>query len=133
MGSVAPEAASALPANVAFDWSLIRRLVLARDGSRCQDCGAVGSSGDLDVHHLVPRSSGGTDEPANLITLCDGCHGRRHPNLQVSLSRRMIERWALRLARLLDRDGELPEELSRLSLGLRLLGVEVCARGNSTQ
>lgn len=71
----------------------MRAIVLARDAHHCQDCGSWEDPCQLDVHHLVPRSAGGGDEPSNLITLCDGCHGARHPNLQVSLSRRMIERW----------------------------------------
>ncbi|MGH3094020.1 MAG: RecQ family ATP-dependent DNA helicase [Gaiellaceae bacterium] len=98
-------------------------MALARDGYRCAECGESEPS-LLDVHHRVPRSAGGSDDPANLLTLCDGCHGRRHPNLQVSLSRRMIERWAIRLARWLDVSRELPDEISALSSGLRLFGVE---------
>jgi ATP-dependent DNA helicase RecQ len=44
-------------------------------------------------------------------------------NLQVSLARRTIERWALALARFLDRGRELPEEIRALDAGLRLFGV----------
>lgn len=32
----------------------------------------------LENHHLVPRSSGGSNDPTNLITLCHVCHGRAH-------------------------------------------------------
>jgi ATP-dependent DNA helicase RecQ len=76
------------------------------------------------VHHLVRRADGGRDEASNCITLCDGCHATRHPRLQVALSRRMMQRWALRLARLLDRAGELPEETRALRGALALFGVE---------
>ena len=68
------------------------------------------------------------DDPANLITLCDGCHAARHPNLQVSLSRRMLERWALRLAYLLDRENQLPE-VDGLQTALRLLGANRLPEG----
>lgn len=34
--------------------------------------------GKLNVHHIVPVSEGGGDEPTNLITLCVGCHRKRH-------------------------------------------------------
>jgi ATP-dependent DNA helicase RecQ len=44
-------------------------------------------------------------------------------NLQVSLARRTIERWALALARFLDRGRELPVESRALNAGLRLFGV----------
>ena len=63
------------------------------------------------------------DDPANLITLCDGCHAARHPNLQGTLARRVIERWGLRLARWLDRRGELADLDESLGATLRLLGV----------
>ena len=126
MGSLAPEA---IPSGQPTDWQEIRASVLVRDGRRCADCSAVERAADLDIHHLVPRSAGGSDEPSNLITLCDGCHGARHPNLQVSLSRRMIERWAFRLVRVLDRQHEFPEELQGLPAALRLLGVERLREG----
>jgi 5-methylcytosine-specific restriction endonuclease McrA len=79
-------------------WQDIRRMVLARDCHRCRDCGESADRRILDVHHLVRRADGGRDEVSNCITLCDGCHGARHPRLQLALSRRMMERWALRLA-----------------------------------
>lgn len=101
-------------------WEETRRVALRRDGYNC----AEGDRPSLDVHHRVPRSAGGTDEASNLVTLCDGCRARRHPNLQVSLSRRSIERWALRLARWLDRQRTLPDEVEGLSAALRLFGKE---------
>ncbi|WP_240545250.1 HNH endonuclease [Sinorhizobium fredii] len=51
---------------------------------------------------------GGTDEPSNLVTLCDGCHAAHHPNLAGGLARRVIERWAMRLARWLDKGARRP-------------------------
>jgi ATP-dependent DNA helicase RecQ len=105
-------------------WEEIRQIVLARDKNRCVSCGEVCEGGDADVHHLVPRSLGGSDAPSNLVTLCDGCHGAHHPNLQVSLSRRFIERWAMRLAKWLDRQRELPKATPNLGGALRLLGLE---------
>jgi ATP-dependent DNA helicase RecQ len=41
----------------------------------------------------------------------------------------MIERWALRLARLLDFNDSIPDEFEGLSVGLRLLGVERLREG----
>lgn len=107
----------------AAHWSEVRRLVLARDNNTCVACRIVPTAGEADVHHLVPLAAGGRDDPANLITLCDGCHAARHPNLQVSLARRMIERWGLRLARWLDRQHELGSLDESLGAALRLLGV----------
>ena len=77
---------------------------------------------NLDVHHLIPRFLAGTDDLSNLISLCDSCHAARHPNLQFSLARRIIRLWGLRLARLLDMQGELPENLHAIEGALHLLG-----------
>jgi ATP-dependent DNA helicase RecQ len=101
-----------------------RELVLRRDGFRCRQCGELCHRQDADVHHLIPRSMGGSDDPANLITLCDGCHATHHPNLQIKLSRRLIERWSLRLVRWLDRNGEIAKAATNLSPALRLFGLE---------
>src|ERR1022692_3604553 len=49
--------------------------VRERDGWRCQKCG---SSHDLQVHHILPRSKLGDDVAENLITLCNTCHCRVH-------------------------------------------------------
>lgn len=117
-----PAARIAPDAGAAAERAAIRRTVLARDGSRCVECGAA--TGDLHLHHLVPRAFGGTDAADNLVTLCAGCHAARHPNLQAGLGRRFVERWAWRLARLLDRD--LPPGTGGEQLGhaMRILGVD---------
>ena len=41
-------------------------------------CCACGSINGLEVHHLVPKSSGGTDDEKNLLTICFECHGKVH-------------------------------------------------------
>lgn len=41
-------------------------------------CVACAATDDLHHHHLVPRSAGGSDDAANLITLCAGCHFTLH-------------------------------------------------------
>lgn len=105
------------------NWRAARAVALARDANMCKSCGQLCRAGEADVHHLVPRALGGGDEPSNLITLCDGCHAARHPNLQGGLARRTIERWGLRLARWLDRQHQLGDLDESLGLALRLLGV----------
>lgn len=48
----------------------------ARDGYKCRCCGKKNYR--LEVHHLLPRSRGGSDKLANLITLCSNCHHLAH-------------------------------------------------------
>lgn len=50
-----------------------RDAVLARDRHRCQAPGCRHIH-HLEVHHILPRSKGGTNRMDNLITLCSGCH-----------------------------------------------------------
>jgi hypothetical protein len=44
-----------------------------RDGYRCTSCGATEA---LNVHHIIPRREGGTDDLDNLIVLCRKCHSK---------------------------------------------------------
>lgn len=38
---------------------------------QCEDCG---STVELVWHHVIPFSEGGTDDPQNLVVLCNACH-----------------------------------------------------------
>jgi len=67
---------------------------------------------------------GGGDELANLVTLCDVCHAAHHPTLMGELARRVVERWAIRLARWLDREGIVGESVGNFGPALRLFGLE---------
>lgn len=105
------------------DWLSIRAAVLERDRHRCVGCGHACSGSEAHVHHLIPRSAGGKDDPGNLITLCASCHAAHHPNLQVGLARRSIVRWAAKLAHILDRSREIGSLDESLEVVLRLLGI----------
>ena len=68
--------------------------ILYRDNFTCQDCGEFHAlinehgmvlpvdDGQVDIHHILPVSEGGGDEPSNLITLCKKCHQERHRALR---------------------------------------------------
>lgn len=57
-------------------WQKIRSAILERDGRRCVNCG---SRSVLNVHHLNYDHLYGEEKfPADLITLCRGCHGDLH-------------------------------------------------------
>jgi ATP-dependent DNA helicase RecQ len=106
------------------DWTKVREGVLLRDNHQCVECGTRCRDADADVHHLLPRSAGGTDEPSNLVTLCDGCHAAHHPKLAGRLARRVMERWAVKLALWLDRHGKISEASRNFGAVLRLFGLE---------
>jgi hypothetical protein len=79
----------------------VARAVLLRDG-HCRRPGCEHRH-HLEVHHLIPRSWGGRDDPANLAAVCTRCHatlaphGRwmlvGNPNLPHGLQLVTIEQW----------------------------------------
>jgi 5-methylcytosine-specific restriction endonuclease McrA len=58
----------------------VRRFVVRRDRGACRVPGCR-STANLELHHIVPRSRGGSHEASNLIQLCDGCHTAHHRGL----------------------------------------------------
>lgn len=55
-----------------------KAMVLNRDNYTCQYCKGRHKDSKLEVHHIVFRSQGGSDEESNLITLCHTCHKDLH-------------------------------------------------------
>lgn len=55
-------------------WVERRAEIRKRDGYRCVQCGKIGVL--LEVHHKVARRHDGTDDPDNLLTLCEDCHAK---------------------------------------------------------
>ena len=51
-----------------------------QDVISCEACGKQGriDGGGYDLHHIVYRSQGGTDEVENCILLCRRCHDKAH-------------------------------------------------------
>jgi 5-methylcytosine-specific restriction endonuclease McrA len=54
--------------------SLTRQNILRRDRNQCQYCG---STRNLTLDHLLPRSRGGQSTWYNLITACSRCNSRK--------------------------------------------------------
>jgi DEAD/DEAH box helicase domain-containing protein len=73
--------------NYGPDWSRIRGEVRARDGYRCQVCGALEIGRSHHVHHKVPFRSFTSREEANrrenLVTLCADCHRKVELNVRI--------------------------------------------------
>lgn len=67
-------------------WWEVRKLIEKRSGGRCESRsnGARCSAKGVEVHHIVKLSDGGTNNPSNLIMLCQSCHDRRHRHLMRS-------------------------------------------------
>lgn len=64
-----------------WSWGAVSKYVAQRDGFKCQRCGVVdenrlngGHYARLQCDHIVPVKDGGTDDPANLRSLCHDCH-----------------------------------------------------------
>ncbi|MBK9471147.1 MAG: HNH endonuclease [bacterium] len=72
-------------ANKAIIPPKVRASVLARDRHRCATPGC-GATRFLEVHHVVPRSLGGSNREENLVTMCSRCHAFAHEkNTQVAV------------------------------------------------
>ena len=57
------------------DWFSLKEEVIAKYGRKCINCG---TTDNIDVHHKIPLSEGGTNCWDNLIPLCRNCHEELH-------------------------------------------------------
>lgn len=57
--------------------ALNRRAVFARDGHRCQYCGAAAEN----IDHVVPRSRGGLHAWDNVVASCRPCNARKRDHM----------------------------------------------------
>lgn len=60
-----------------FGFWNVREYVLFRDNHQCQHCYGKSKDKVLNVHHLESRKTG-SDNPDNLVTLCETCHKAYH-------------------------------------------------------
>jgi len=56
------------------NWQSKRAEIMMRDDYTCMRCDSKKHADKLTVHHIKPRSKGGGDYSANLVTLCPRCH-----------------------------------------------------------
>ena len=63
-----------------YGFANTKAYVLTRDTYTCQHCKGKSKDSRLEVHHILYRSEGGSDEQENLITLCKTCHDKVHSN-----------------------------------------------------
>ena len=58
-----------------------KAMILNRDNYTCQYCKGKHKDSKLEVHHIIYRSNGGSNEESNLITLCHTCHQNVHKGI----------------------------------------------------
>ena len=80
-----------------YGFANTKAYVLARDGYTCQHCRGKTTDRRLEVHHLVFRSHQGSDDEANLLTLCKTCHDGLHAGI-VTLKQKGVKQGTLRHA-----------------------------------
>lgn len=61
-----------------YGFESTKAMVLNRDGYTCKCCHGKHKDSKLEVHHIVYRSHGGSDDAENLVTLCHTCHKALH-------------------------------------------------------
>ena len=107
-----------------MSWRQKRKEILKRDQWLCCICSKPIKGRDAHVHHKLPRALGGADTSDNLISLCSGCHSLKHMNLQASLGRRFLEKIAVRVAKIFDKENLIQIDGGKLGLALRYLNVK---------
>jgi hypothetical protein len=60
-----------------YNYNNLQSYVIAREYGKCQLCGKE-YNGKWNLHHIIPRSNGGTDRPANIALLHEDCHKKLH-------------------------------------------------------
>jgi 5-methylcytosine-specific restriction endonuclease McrA len=81
--------------------ALTRRAVFARDGWRCQYCGASAEN----VDHVIPKSRGGLHVWENVVASCRRCNSRKENRAPHDVGMRLL------------REPFVPRDGLRLSLG----------------
>jgi 5-methylcytosine-specific restriction endonuclease McrA len=65
-----------------------RNVIYKRDGHKCQYCG---STKDLTIDHVTPRSKGGNDTWDNMVTCCQPCNSRKGNKTLEQVGMRLVK------------------------------------------
>ena len=63
-----------------YGYENVKQYLIARENGRCQLCGKGYDGNGWHIHHIIPRSEGGSDRPDNLALLHKKCHEKLHKN-----------------------------------------------------
>lgn len=56
----------------------LKNQIIKRDNNVCRLCNNVCAEFTTQVHHIIPVSANGQDDPINLVVLCSSCHMNVH-------------------------------------------------------
>lgn len=59
-----------------------RQKFIKERGNKCELC-AYNIAEILNVHHIIERCNGGTNEKSNLIVICPNCHAEIHAGIKI--------------------------------------------------
>lgn len=66
-----------------------KSLIYKRDSNKCQYCG---STKNLTIDHVIPKSKGGKDTWDNLVVACSPCNSKKGDNLLENTDLKLIRR-----------------------------------------
>ena len=55
----------------------VRKYVYQRDNYQCQSCGKTEQETKLNIDHIIPLATGGSNDMSNLQTLCSKCNQKK--------------------------------------------------------
>jgi 5-methylcytosine-specific restriction endonuclease McrA len=62
-----------------YNYSNLKSFILTREKHTCQLCNKTNlKTNKWRLHHIIPRSKGGTDKPDNIALLHESCHNELH-------------------------------------------------------
>ena len=61
-----------------YGFANTKAYILNRDNHTCRNCKGKIKDRKLEVHHIIFKKNGGSNEQDNLITLCKTCHNELH-------------------------------------------------------
>lgn len=66
----------------------VRKYVFQRDKYQCQSCGKSDREAKLNIDHIIPLATGGSNDISNLQTLCRTCNQKKKHHFDPRFDRR---------------------------------------------